>query len=64
MSKKTIFVYCIAIAGKLYHVKLGHVEEFIDLHRSHLETDAVIVYGVAYDTAEDYDHPYQWYRKV
>jgi hypothetical protein len=64
MSKKTFEVYCLQICGKAYRVKLGHLDEFIALHRQELEVDELTIYGLAWDSSSFYSHPYEWYRIV
>lgn len=64
MSKKTFEVYCLQICGKSYRVKLGHLDEFIALHRLELEVDELTIYGFAWDSSASYSHPYEWYRIV
>lgn len=66
MSKqsKTFEVYCISFCGKSYRVKVGFLQEFIDLHRSELENDDITICGIVWDFASKYSHPYEWYRIV
>ena len=64
MSKKTFEVYCLQICGKAYRVKLGHLDEFIALHRHDLEFDELTIFGLAWDSSTNYSHPYEWYRIV
>lgn len=64
MSKKTFEVYCLLLCGKSYRVKLGHLDEFIALHRSELEFDELTICGFAWDCSTSYSHPYEWYRIV
>ena len=64
MSKKTFEVYCLQLCGKSYRVKVGHIDEFIALHRSELEVDEISIYGFAWDSSTSYSHPYEWYRIV
>lgn len=64
MSKKTFEVYCLQLCGKSYRVKLGHLDEFISMHRSELEVDELAIYGFAWDCSSFYSHPYEWYRIV
>lgn len=64
MSKKTFEVYCLQLCGKAYRVKLGHLDEFVSLHRQELEVDELVIYGLAWDSSTNYSHPYEWYRIV
>ena len=64
MSKKTFEVYTVLLCGKSYHVKTGHLDEFIALHREKLADDELTVFGLAWDCSTNYSHPYEWYRIV
>ena len=64
MSKNTFEVYCLSLCGKCYRVKLGHLDEFIALHREYLELDDLSVCGFAWDSSVNYSHPYEWYRAL
>lgn len=64
MNKKTFEVYCLQLCGISYRVKLGHLDEFIALHRSQLEVDELTIYGIVWDSSTSYRHPYEWYRIV
>lgn len=64
MNKKTFEVYCLLLCGKSYRVKLGHLDEFIALHRAELEVDEISIFGFAWDSSNLYSHPYEWYRIV
>lgn len=63
-NNKTFEVYCLQVCGKSYRVKLGHLDEFIALHRQELAEDELIIYGFAWDSSSNYLHPYEWYRTV
>lgn len=64
MSKNTFEVYCVQLCGKSFRVKLGHLDEFIALHRSELAIDELTIYGFTWDSSASYTHPYEWYRIV
>lgn len=64
MSNKRFEVYVISFCGFSYHVKLGHLDEFVALHRLVLGCDEVKVYDIVYDSSTNYSHPYEWYRKI
>lgn len=64
MNKKTFEVYCLQLRGNSYRVKLGHLDQFIALHRQELEEDELTISGFAWDSSTSYVHPYEWYRIV
>lgn len=64
MINKRFEVYCLQLCGKNYRVKIGHLDEFIFLHRQELEVDEISIYGFAWDSSTSYSHPYEWYRIV
>lgn len=63
-NHKTVPVYCVSLLGSSYRVKVGHLDEFVDLHRTELEQDEIDVFGFGLDLLSNFSHPYEWYRKV
>lgn len=64
MSKMLFEVYCLRFCGKSYRVKLGHLDEFIALHRQDLLDGELFIYGITWDSPSAYPHSYEWYRTV
>lgn len=64
MSKMTFEVYCVQVCGISYRVKLGHLDEFIALHREKLADDELTIFGIVWDCSTKYKHPYEWYRRI
>ena len=64
MSNKKFEVYCLSLCGKIYRVKLGHLDEFVSLHRNELINEDLVIYGIDFDFSSSYTHPYEWYRIV
>nr|DAU10102.1 MAG TPA: hypothetical protein [Microviridae sp.] len=64
MNKKSFEVYCVQVCGRCYRVKLGHLDEFIALHRDKLDSDELAVSGIVWDRSSNFVHPYEWYRNV
>ena len=62
MSNQKFEVYCLHLCGKAYRVKLGHLDQFVSLHRDELTSDDLVIYGIDFDFSSSYSHPYEWYR--
>lgn len=64
MLKIPVEVYCIFFLGQSYRVKVGHLDEFVALHRVDLEHDEITIFSVGFDLLSNFAHPYEWYRRV
>lgn len=60
MIKYTGYVYLVSVNGAEYAVKFKHLEEFVALHRG----DGAVVISALVISKIQFDHAYQWYKKI
>lgn len=60
MNKYNGYVYLVSVNGVEYAVKPYHLEEFVALHCG----DCAVVVSAFVMSQIQFDHGYQWYKKI
>lgn len=60
MIKYFGYVYLVSVNGVEYAVKFNHLEEFVALHCG----DGAVVISSFVKSQIQFDHGYQWYKKI
>lgn len=60
MIKYNGYVYLVSVNGIEYAVKSNHLEEFVALHRG---VGAVVISDFVMSQIQ-FDHVFQWYKKI
>jgi hypothetical protein len=64
MNKCSVEVYYVSFLGNSYCVKVGHLDEFIALHRADFVQRCLTVHGLLFVSLSNFEHPYEWYCRI